>query len=204
MRTPPARRDVRFMRLVRSLVPARGAWLGGGPENVFVVANSRSWASMTIAHHFAALREIPPVNILYLDWPYSTDQVDVAVFREKLLIPILGAIQQRGTSPQIDYIVYSSDFPWSVEFKTFGKPRPPSVRAGRFAYRLTYFSRPLMQDDILSRPSTAIIIRAAEAGMPIFLHAFRGWYGWTQWQADRSRRSPYILTTMLGMTRMRA
>src|ERR1700759_1606483 len=63
--------------LVSALIAPRAVFAGGGPENVFVVANSRSWASLTIAHHFAALRELPATNVLYLDWPYSTDKVDV-------------------------------------------------------------------------------------------------------------------------------
>ena len=39
------------------------AQAGGGPENVFVVVNSASWASQSVANHFIKLRDIPPVNV---------------------------------------------------------------------------------------------------------------------------------------------
>ena len=135
--------------LVSFLAAPQAASGGGGPENVFVVANSRSWASLTIAHHFAALRELPPTNVLYIDWPYSTDKVDVEVFRQKLLIPVLGAINQRGIAPQIDYVVYSSDFPWSIDFKPMlkGQQTPPQFNPLGSITALTFFATQVMSND---------------------------------------------------------
>ena len=40
---------------------------GGGPENLFLVVNLRSWASLTVANHYIQQREIPNSNVLYLD-----------------------------------------------------------------------------------------------------------------------------------------
>ena len=39
---------------------------GGGAENVVVVVNEDSWASMTVANEFIFLRKIPSINVIYL------------------------------------------------------------------------------------------------------------------------------------------
>src|SRR5471032_552704 len=68
---------------------------GGGPENVFLVVNQRSWASLTVANHYIRLRQIPPSNVLYLDWAGSSETSDILSFREQILRPVLAAIQRR-------------------------------------------------------------------------------------------------------------
>lgn len=90
---------------------------GGGPENVVVVVNRDSWSSKAIANEFVRLRGIPPSNVVYLDAPPSLERIGVQAFREKILTPILGAVTKRGLADQTDYIVYSSDFPWSVSLQ---------------------------------------------------------------------------------------
>jgi uncharacterized protein (TIGR03790 family) len=93
---------------------ARG---GGGPENVMLVVNQNSDASMTIANHYIRLRDIPPSNVLYLDWKHETTTTTGTTFRDEILDPILKAIDQRKLTSQISYIVYSSDFPHRIDFR---------------------------------------------------------------------------------------
>lgn len=108
-----------------TLAAAAGVWsaaplstnAGGGPENVVVVVNRDSWSSKAIANEFVRLRGIPPSNVVYLDAPPSLERIGVQAFREKILTPVLGAITKRGLADQTDYIVYSSDFPWSVSLQ---------------------------------------------------------------------------------------
>ena len=93
------------------------ATAGGGPENLFLVVNSDSPDSLTVANHFIQLRHVPACNVLELPWnpsPAVHDVTDVDVFREKILRPVLGAIENRKLIGQIDYIIYSCDFPWKV------------------------------------------------------------------------------------------
>ncbi|HUT11265.1 MAG TPA: TIGR03790 family protein [Thermoguttaceae bacterium] len=90
---------------------------GGGPENVFLVVNRDSPGSMTIANHYIRLRDIPACNVLALSWDPATDKTDVDAFRQRILRPVLTAIDQRRLAQQIDYIVYSSDFPWQIGVK---------------------------------------------------------------------------------------
>ena len=98
---------------------------GGGPENVLLVVNPQSPASLTIANHFAQLRQIPSTNLLFLPWNPRFETTDVDTFRRQILIPILKTISSRNLSDQIDYIVYSSDFPWGIaldsDFRRFSE-----------------------------------------------------------------------------------
>ena len=95
-------------------VPAANA--GGGPENVFLVVNKRSWASRTIANHYVALRKIPTNNVFFIDWSGNVERISMAQFRKWILQPILAEIDKRRLGEQIDYIVYSSDFPYEIDF----------------------------------------------------------------------------------------
>ena len=89
-------------------------WAGGGPENVFLVVNPQSASSMTIANYYIRVRQIPPGNVFYLPWDANSFGVPVDDFRKLILKPIFEAIHARRLSSQIDYVVYSSDFPYSV------------------------------------------------------------------------------------------
>ncbi|NCA12416.1 hypothetical protein EBR56_11575, partial [bacterium] len=102
--------------LVAALVWSVPARAGGGPENVFLVVNAMSPGSLAVANAYAALRGIPPINVLMLPWHGSREAVTISTFRNDLLRPILQAIDSRRLSPQIDHVVYSTDFPWRIDF----------------------------------------------------------------------------------------
>jgi hypothetical protein len=87
---------------------------GGGPENVLLVVNPRSPTSMTIANHYIHLRPIPAGNVLQIPWDPDVQKTDVETFRRQILEPVLNAISERKREDQIDYVVYSSDFPWGI------------------------------------------------------------------------------------------
>src|SRR5258708_5426056 len=76
---------------------------GGGPENLFLVVNARSWSSLTVANHYTRLRKIPASNVFYLDWPLDNERIDGETFRTKLLGPIVEEIGRRGIGDHIDY-----------------------------------------------------------------------------------------------------
>ncbi len=91
----------------------------GGPENVLLVINPRSPDSLCIANHYAELRHIPPNNLLFLNWDPKQENTDIDTFRDKILLPVLRAAKQpipgrQILGRQIDYVVYSSDFPWGI------------------------------------------------------------------------------------------
>ena len=86
----------------------------GGPENVLLVVNPTSPDSLCIANHYAALRHIPPGNFFFLDWDAKQENTDIETFREKILLPVLRVAKMSVPGRQIDYIVYSSGFPWGI------------------------------------------------------------------------------------------
>ncbi len=95
---------------------AQIAIAGGGPENVAVVVNSDSFASLAVANTFIRLRQIPPANLIHLplgDLP-DFETVDVATFRQRILRPALETLESRGLAAQIDYLVYSADIPYAI------------------------------------------------------------------------------------------
>ena len=113
------------------------SFAGGGPENVMLVVNRRSGSSLAIANHYQQLRHIPDSNILYLDWDGDINVTSVDTFRDRILTPILAAIDKRKLSSQIDYIVYSSDFPYAINF---GKEVPGDKFSKGSITGLTYLA----------------------------------------------------------------
>jgi hypothetical protein len=105
---------------------ATPAAAGGGPENVFLVVNPKSPDSLVIANNYIHLRQIPPGNVFYLPWDPKADQALIDDFRSQILSPIIETIHLRRLSAQIDYVVYSSDYPWGIrlesDFQKFGSP----------------------------------------------------------------------------------
>ncbi|MEN6558164.1 MAG: hypothetical protein ABFC54_08300 [Thermoguttaceae bacterium] len=97
-----------------AMISAASALAGGGPEGLLLVVNPKSPASLTIANHYAQLRSIPPDNLIYLPWEPKRATTDVDTFRRQILLPVLQTINSRRMANQIDYIVYSSDFPWGI------------------------------------------------------------------------------------------
>ena len=62
---------------------------GGGPENVFLVVNPQSQASLAVANHYVQIRRIPACNLFFLPWDPKAEYTDVDSFRRQILMPIL-------------------------------------------------------------------------------------------------------------------
>jgi tetratricopeptide (TPR) repeat protein len=97
------------------------ATAGGGPENTLVVVNGESDSSKLIANHYISLRKIPSRNVVYLEGLPFKESVSHDLFREQILMPILQQLNVRKLVGSIDYIVYSSDIPTSIEVKDYRK-----------------------------------------------------------------------------------
>jgi autotransporter-associated beta strand protein len=98
-------------RLLGVLVCLGGAGrgiAGGGGENMLLVVNPNDPASLQIANAYAALRDIPSNNILFLAPPsdYRNDgqPISQAEVYSYYLSPIANAITSRGLTNQVDYI----------------------------------------------------------------------------------------------------
>jgi hypothetical protein len=79
-----------------------------------LVVNPKSTASLTIANHYARLRHVPPEHLVYLPWDPNAPTTDIDTFRRRILLPLLHTIENLHLARQIDYVIYSSDFPWGI------------------------------------------------------------------------------------------
>ena len=210
-RTPLGERLTAFVIIVAiaaSVLLPRPASAGGGPENVFLVVNASSPASIEIANAYVALRNLPPINILLLPWERSTEAIPIAEFREHLLRPILQAIDGRRLTGQIDYLVYSSDFPWKIDFQAelpaalVGQDHFPS--ASLTGLSMQYAAVQSRQPTFLEVGNNAYWRPLDDDGVPRETQGFRSWYGWGASGEVLEAGGPrYLLSTMLGVTQGR-
>jgi len=198
-----------LFRVVFSLVAAVAAGGraqgGGGPENVFLVVNAASADSLAVANAYAALRGIPPINVLMLPWQGDREAVPIAAFRTDILRPILQAIDARKLAPQIDCIAYSTDFPWRVDFagelprELVGRDKFPSgsLTGMTMLHAAVQAGSPAYLD-----PASNRYWRPVDAdGVPATTLGFRGWYGWgPHGELIEAGGSRYLLSVMLGVT----
>jgi len=152
------------------------------------------------------LRKIPAINVVYLDWTGGFDRTDATTFREKILGPSLDMIERRGLRGQIDYIVYSADFPFSIDMSGDfpGAKFPPqaspivSINSATYLWNLIFARLPAVVTDFqLNR-----YMRGNPERQPLEpVHGFRSWYGWgRQGELMDAGGQPYMLSTMLAMT----
>ncbi len=182
-----------------------GAEGGGGPENVFLVVNSTSAGSRAVANAYIHLRRIAPINVFMLPWEGSTESVSIGAFREQILTPILKTIDGRRLSTQIDQIVYSTDFPWRVDFaaelppQLVGKDQFPS---GSLTGMTTLYTHVIAGNHGYLDVASNHYYRPVDGdGVPVATVGFRSWYGWGRlgelYEAGGTR---YLLSTMLGVS----
>lgn len=182
--------------------PASG---GGGPENVALVVNRRSWSSRTIANYFQQLRHIPRINVVDLDWTGDKYRTDIDTFRRDLLRPVLKELDARRLS-HVDYIVYSSDLPYEIQFGTEKKSDDAypsgSLTGLTFLYQLSLHPT----THLYAESNTNWYAAQMMGGRQNPTRAFRSSYAWDDEGNRVERPGPdqptqrYLLSTMLGYT----
>lgn len=191
-----------------------GVFAGGGPENLLLVVNQNSESSQTIANHYIRWRGIPAAHVLYIDWKGNTENCTGHQFRRDLLRPILKAIEQRRLGLQIDYIIYSSDFPWFVDLRPDfpGAKIPKQMRPVASLTGATYY----WQFVKLKHPGFAALdsnwymprgvgnnISKCQVLGSVNSRALRFSYVWKKTgvrTTDLAKGQRYLLSTMLGVT----
>ncbi|MDZ4784186.1 MAG: hypothetical protein SGJ19_28395 [Planctomycetia bacterium] len=183
----------------------RSAFAGGGPENVLLVVNVNSWASQTIANHYAAWRQIPASNILYVNWRFADEPLPVADFRRLLIGPIMQELRQRQIDEQIDYIVYSSDFPTQIDLtadlQSANAPEQLS-RIGALTGMTYLWNQTLVGNPRYVVPDANAYARERPSSTNVArTSGFRQWYGWgTDGELQEAGGSHYLLSAMLAVT----
>jgi len=160
---------------------------------------------MTIANHYVEMRKIPASNVYYLEWDKEKWWTHGKTFREKILMPTLKEIGQRGLAGQIDYLIYSSDFPGMINFAseypdekfTLGYQPRGSITGSSYLWAFVKDNRKEMfginTNNYFSAPKT-------KDGLTIS----RGFHSQYRWLPGGQRADlqgiPYMLSMMLGVT----
>jgi len=151
------------------------------PHEVLLLVNKNSQPSMLAANTFAAARQIPKMNMVYLDVPESAyggkATVTPEAFTTLIWEPANAVAQARGIDGQILAWVYSVDFPIRVKTDdsdrkqmslggmTFMRNKPPGlslVEEGKYLSKL--FSGPNGRQK-LSLPSLSLGMYKKGLGM---------------------------------------
>jgi uncharacterized protein (TIGR03790 family) len=202
---------------VAGITAVRPAAAGGGPENVLLVVNSNSDSSKAIANAYIDMRKIPPNHVLYIDWKGSLETASGENFRDKILLPVMQTLDERKLMPQIDYIIYSSDFPWRVDLKPiypddkFTSPFDPIASITGATYLLSFI---LHKEPAIVMPSNNWYVPGDMSGNDLQCthltkvpsRGFRSRYTWApngEKTDDAAKGGHYLLCTMLGVTQGR-
>jgi uncharacterized protein (TIGR03790 family) len=190
--------------LATALMAPAFSLAGGGPENVMIVVNARDRLSRTIANHYCDLRFIPDCNVFELDWAGSDISTTVDVFRTNIIEPVLQEIERRKLTGQIDYIVYSSGFPFAIDFTSDfrGKSLPQEVGSMASITGLTYLCQlTRARDTSYAQPMVPSNYYATYSTNPAATRAMRSSYNWSRTgHRVQALGSRYYLSTMLGYT----
>ena len=89
-------------------------WAGGSGLNVVVVANSASSNSLALANYYCERRQIPPQNVLRINWTGSSINWSGDQFRSLLALPLQAMLVSRSLAAQVDYVALSMDIPYRV------------------------------------------------------------------------------------------
>jgi uncharacterized protein (TIGR03790 family) len=89
-------------------------WAGGSGLNVVVVVNQNSTNSLQLGNYYCEQRQVPPQNVLRVNWVGSNTNWTQAEFESVILNPLLGMLSARQLTNQVDYIVLSMDLPYRV------------------------------------------------------------------------------------------
>jgi hypothetical protein len=193
--------------LLAAILAAAPARAGGGPENVLLVVNPTRADSLAVANAFAALRHVPPGNVLMLPWKDGDESVPIDRFRTEILQPILRTIDSRRLAPQIDQVVYSCGFPWRVDYAAelpaeLAKQQMFKFPSGSLTgMTMLYAAVQSGGPSWLDPASNRYFQTPGPDGAPATTVGFRGWYGWGE-RGDvlEVGGSRYLLATMLGVT----
>ena len=88
---------------------------GGSGLNTLVVVNQNSANSCEVGNYYCEKRQVPPENLLRINWTGGNVSWASNQFQATLLNPLLAALASRQLSNQIEYVVLSMDLP----FRTF-------------------------------------------------------------------------------------
>lgn len=91
-----------------------GAAAAGSGLNTVVVINQASSNSCELGNYYCEMRDVPPENVLHVNWTGTNTAWSSGDFQTNLLGPLLQMLTDRELTNQIDYVVCSMDIPFQT------------------------------------------------------------------------------------------
>src|SRR5438046_505760 len=101
-----------FLQLLLAFAVVRSSLGGGSGLNTVVVVNQLSGNSRELANYYCEKRQIPPENVLRIQWGGDNLLWSADDFQTKLVAPLLTMLSSRQLTNQIDFVVLSMDIPF--------------------------------------------------------------------------------------------
>jgi uncharacterized protein (TIGR03790 family) len=89
---------------------------GGSGLNTVVMVNQNSSNSCELANYYCEERQVPPENVLLINWAGGNTLWTSNDFQTNLVTPLLNMLASRQLTNQIDYVVLSMDIPFQTSF----------------------------------------------------------------------------------------
>ena len=87
---------------------------GGSGLNVVVVVNQNSSNSVALGNYYCERRNVPPDNVLRINWSGANTSWTTNDLQTVLLNPLLAMLAVRQLTNQIDYVVLCMDIPFQT------------------------------------------------------------------------------------------
>ncbi len=87
---------------------------GGSGLNTVVIINQASSNSCILGNYFCESRQVPPQNVLYINWSGGNTLWASNDFQTNLVVPLLDMLAAQQLTNQIDYVVLSMDIPFQT------------------------------------------------------------------------------------------
>lgn len=89
---------------------------GGSGLNTVVVVNLNSSNSCELGNYYCQYRQVPPGNVLRINWSGANTLWTSNDFQTNLVIPLLNMLAAGKLTNQIQYVVLSMDIPFQTSF----------------------------------------------------------------------------------------
>ena len=90
------------------------AMAGGSGLNTAVVINQSSSNSCALGNYYCERRQVPPQNVLFINWTGGNIVWTNGDFQTNLLNPLLAMLAAGQLTHQIHYVVLSMDIPFQT------------------------------------------------------------------------------------------
>ena len=87
---------------------------GGSALNTVVVVNQASSNSCELANYYCQQRQVPPQNVLYINWTGGNTLWSSNDLQTNLVTPLLNMLADRQLTNQIEFLVLSMDIPFQT------------------------------------------------------------------------------------------